>query len=53
MSEFIEWVKNIPDNFKQFIIDNQRNPIMWIAFFFIGLALFFLTYRALHKKNSI
>ena len=42
-----EWVKP----FKDFVDANHYNPIMWLVFFLIGLAVFFGTYSALHKDR--
>mgnify|MGYP000132255051 FL=1 len=52
MSEVLEWIKNLPENFKDFIIDNGRNPILWILLFFTGMLVFFLTYNALNKNKQ-
>lgn len=51
MSGIIDWFKSIPENFKNFVIENQHNPIMWIIFFFAGVAIFLLTYSALHRNK--
>ena len=42
-----EWVAPI----KSWIDANHGNPLMWIGFFLIGLAVFFLTYEALNKNQ--
>lgn len=42
-----EWVKP----FKDFVDTNHNNPVLWIAFFLIGVAVFFITYGALHKDR--
>lgn len=34
---------------QNFLIGAERNPIVWIGLFLLGLAVFFLTYNALHK----
>lgn len=36
---------------QEFLRDHGRNPILWMAFFGIGLILFFTTYSALQKEK--
>ena len=43
-----EWV----EPFHSWIDANHNNPLMWIGFFLIGLAVFFLTYSALNRNES-
>lgn len=42
-----EWIEPIHD----WIDANHGNPVMWIAFFLIGLFIFFITYSALSKEK--
>lgn len=42
-----EWVRPI----KAWLDANHSNPMMWLAFFIIGVAVFFMTYDALHKDR--
>lgn len=51
MEQIKEFIINIPENFKSFIIDNNTNPLLWIGLFFIGILVFFLTYNALNKNK--
>ena len=51
MNNIIEAIKEVPDNFKSFFLENNRNPILWIALFFIGIFVFFVTYNALNKNK--
>ena len=51
MEQIKEFIVNAPENFKNFIIENSRNPILWIALFFGGLLVFFLTFNALNKNK--
>ncbi len=46
-----ETITNIPENFKNFIIENNTNPLLWICLFFGGVLIFFLTYNALNKNK--
>lgn len=52
MENIKEWIVNAPENFKQFIIDNNTNPLLWISLLAIGIALFFITYRVLTKNKN-
>lgn len=42
-----EWMEPV----KAWIDANHSNPVMWIAFFLIGLAIFAFTYSALNKDH--
>lgn len=42
-----EWVEPI----KGWIYENHNNPLMWMGFLVIGIAVFFLTYNALNKNQ--
>lgn len=47
---FIEWLnETIAEPFKNWIVANHDNPFLWLGLFLIGLAIFALTYNALHK----
>lgn len=45
-----ESIEKVANNFKEWIIQNN-SPAIMIVFFLIGLAVFFLTYNALHKHD--
>lgn len=51
MENIKEWIINLPENFKDFIVDNNSNPILWIGLFFGGILLFVFTYNALNKNK--
>lgn len=51
MSKIIEVIQNAAESFKNFIIDNGSNPILWIVLFFAGILLFFFTFNALNKHK--
>lgn len=51
MEQIKNWIVSAPENFKNFIIENSRNPILWIALFFIGILVFAFTYNALNKNK--
>lgn len=43
------WFNDITKDFKDFIIANTRNPILWIAIIVIGLLIFEWVYKSLHR----
>lgn len=45
----IAWFNETTEPIKEFFVANDRNPILWIGLVLIGLALFELAYKALHK----
>lgn len=51
-AEFNKKANELLDPFHDFIIKNHGNPVFWIAAFFIGVAIFFLTYSTLHGNND-
>ena len=47
---FIEWLdETIFGPFKNWIFANYTNPFLWLGLFLVGLAIFGITYNALHK----
>ena len=47
-----ETIKEIPENFKDWIVENgQNNPVLWTSLFILGLVVFAVTYRALSKTK--
>lgn len=42
-------INEVADNFKNWIIDNSTNPLLWVGLFFLGIFIFVVTYRALNK----
>ena len=47
-----KFISNVANDFKDFILAHDRNAILWICLFFGGIAIFFLTYNALHKHDE-
>ena len=37
--------------FQGFMLENSRNPIVWVGLFFLGILVFVLTYNALNKNQ--
>lgn len=42
-------INKAADSFKEWIIANSMNPLLWVGLFFLGIFIFVATYRALHK----
>ena len=51
MLSIMESLEKLSDTFKQFILDNQNNPVLWIGLVVLGVALFGTTYNALSKNG--
>ena len=51
MLNIIETLEKWSDTFKQFIMDNQSNPVLWIGIIVLGLAVFSFTYSSLNKNG--
>lgn len=49
VDNFLEFMTELMNNFKGFIIANSTNPIFYAGLFFLGLFIFAATYRALNK----
>lgn len=45
----VDFFKDIFASIKDFIMTNGENPIFWLIIFFAGIAIFLLTYSALHR----
>lgn len=46
-----EAINKVAGNFRDFIIENGQNPILWTGLFLLGLVIFGITYRALNKNK--
>ena len=49
VDKVVDFMTPIMENFKEWIIDNSMNPILYIGLFVLGLLIFLVTYRALSK----
>ncbi len=47
----IDSINGVADNFKEWIINNSSNPLLWIGLFFLGILVFVVAYRALNKQG--
>ena len=43
-----EWI----EPFKRFVNKYHDNPVMWLLFFLIGLAIFSIVFGALHRNGD-
>lgn len=46
-----DWFYRVTGPIRSFITANERNPFLWVGIILIGLIVFELTYRALHKDR--
>lgn len=46
-----ETINKASENFQAWIIENGRNPVLWIGLFMLGLLVFTFTYNALNKNK--
>lgn len=49
IDKVVDFMTPIMESFKEWIIDNSMNPILYIGLFGLGLFIFLVTYRALSK----
>jgi len=47
----VKFLENIIESPIEFFHTHYQNPIMWLAFLFVGLAVFNATYNALEKDR--
>ena len=52
MENMLNSIEDITNKFQDWIIENQSNPLLWIGFLVLGIAVFFITYSALQKEKS-
>lgn len=44
-------INKVADNFKEWIIENSTNPLLWVGLFFLGIFVFIVTYRSLNRQG--
>jgi hypothetical protein len=49
--DFMTDLTNLMNQFKEFVYINRSNPLMWLGFFLLGLAIFELVYYSLQKEK--
>ena len=47
----VKKIDEISQNVKEFIIENQYNPILWISLFLGGLIIAMWTFKKLNKEG--
>lgn len=47
----MESINKTFEGLKNFVVEKGENPVFWIVAFFLGIALFWFTYGALHKDR--
>lgn len=48
----IKWLEEVSDKFKGWVLNNGSNPIFWTILFFLGIFIFWITYRALTRNHN-
>ena len=51
MLSIMETLEKWTETFKDFIMNNHSNPILWIGIIIIGLAIFGFVYDSLSKNG--
>lgn len=51
MNSMLSTLREFGLTFRDWLIENQRNPILWIGLFLLGLLIFALAYNALQKEK--
>lgn len=46
-----ESLMEISEDVKEWIINHQNNPLLWIGLFLLGLLLFFCVFNAFNKEK--
>ena len=48
---FFETLQKWSDELKEFMLSNDHNVILFTCLFLVGVAIFAITFNALHKEN--
>ena len=51
LEKVIKVITSLSEKFKDFIIDNGTNPVLWMVLFFGGVLIFWTVYNSLHKNG--
>lgn len=49
MLTIMDKINEIGNNIKNFFLENSHNPFLWIGIILVGLLIFELVYKSLHK----
>ena len=52
MRNFLDSLEEISNNFQDWIVENQSNPVLWVGLLVAGMAIFYVTYNALQKEKN-
>lgn len=47
----MNWLEDVSDTFKDWILVHGSNPLLWIFLFFLGILVFWVTYKALTRHH--
>lgn len=50
LSPIQKWFSEVTKPIKDFVLENTRNPFLWVGIIVIGLLVFELVYKSLNKK---
>lgn len=45
----INWFNEVTEPVRNFLIDNSRNPFLWVGIILVGLIVFEIVYKLLHR----
>ena len=48
-TEIGDFFVELGEDIKDFFLEHSRNPFLWIAIIVVGMIIFELVYKALHK----
>lgn len=51
MNPILNVLKDLSFTFREWIIENQKNPLFWMGLFFLALLIFATVYNALQKEK--
>lgn len=51
LDKIVKVIENVSNGFKEFIIENGTNPVLWMVLFFGGVLIFWAVYNYLHKNG--
>ena len=49
---FVDTINEWIEPFKRFVSNNHDNPMMWLGFILIGIAVFSIAFGALHRSGD-
>ena len=52
MLTIVQKLEELVEPFKNFVMRNHDNPMMWLAFILIGIFVFSTVFSALHRNGE-